>query len=98
MLIGRLGVSQNYQGKGLNIGSQLMQTLKVLCSNENGIGICRYLLVDAYNTDITLHYYAKNGFKPLYKTEQSEREMFNIPESESLKSRIMYFDLKLVKA
>lgn len=98
MLIGRLGVSQNYQGKGLNIGSQLMQTLKVLCSNENGIGICRYLLVDAYNTDVTLHYYAKNGFKPLYKTEQSEREMFNIPESESLKSRIMYFDLKLVKA
>ena len=98
MLIGRLGVSQNYQGKGLNVGSQLMQTLKVLCANENGMGICRYLLVDAYNTDATLHYYAKNGFKPLYKTEQSEREVFDIPEKESLKSRIMYFDLKLVKA
>lgn len=98
MLIGRLGVSRNYQGKGLNVGSQLMQTLKVLCTNENGMGICRYLLVDAYNTESTLHYYAKNGFKPLYKTEQSEREVFDIPENESLKSRIMYFDLKLVKA
>ncbi len=98
MLIGRLGVNKHYQGKGLNIGSQLMQTIKVLCANENGMGICRYLLVDAYNTDLTLHYYAKNGFKPLYKSEQNERAVFDIPENESLKSRIMYFDLKLVKA
>lgn len=98
MLIGRLGVHQNYRGKGLNVGSQLMQTLKVLCANEEGMGICRYLLVDAYNIESTLHYYAKNGFKPLYKTEQNEREVFDIPENESLKSRILYFDLKLVKA
>lgn len=98
MLIGRLGVNHNYQRKGLNVGSQLMQTLKVLCANEDGMGRCRYLLVDAYNTEETLHYYAKNGFKPLYKTEQSEREVFDIPENEFLKSRIMYFDLKLVNA
>lgn len=98
MLIGRLGVNQHFQGRGLNVGSQLMQTLKVLCANENGMGISRYLLVDAYNTEATLHYYAKNGFKPLYKTEQSEREVFDIPENEPLKSRILYFDLKLVNA
>lgn len=98
MLIGRLGVSQNYQGKGLNVGSQLMQTIKDLCIDEDGMGICRYLLVDAYNTDATLHYYAKNGFKPLYKTELSEKEVFDIPEEEALKSRILYFDLKLLKS
>lgn len=93
MLIGRLGVNKNYQGKGFNIGSQLMQTIKELCAAEDSMGICRYLLVDAYNTDAILHYYAKNGFKPLYRTEQSERDMFSIPENEPLKSRILYFDL-----
>lgn len=97
MLIGRLGVNQNYQGKNFKIGSQLMQTIKELCADEDGMGIYRYLLVDAYNTDAILHYYAKNGFKPLYRTEQSERDMFSIPENEPLKSRILYFDLKLVK-
>lgn len=74
-----------------------MQTIKELCAAEDSMGICRYLLVDAYNTDAILHYYAKNGFKPLYRTEQSERDMFSIPENEPLKSRILYFDLKLVK-
>ena len=24
------------------------------------------MLVDAYNTESTIHYYIKNGFKPLY--------------------------------
>lgn len=98
MLIGRLGVNKIYQGKGLNLGTQLMGSIKDLCADEDGMGICRYLLVDAYNTEATLHYYTKNGFKPLYKTEQSEREVFDIPKEEALKSRIMYFDLKLVKS
>ena len=26
------------------------------------------MLVDAYNNDSTIHYYLKNGFKPLYKS------------------------------
>lgn len=98
MLIGRLGVSRVYQGKGLNIGSQVMDVVKILCANEEGMGICRYLLVDAYNTEPTLHFYIKNGFKPLYKTEESEREMFEISHEEAIRSRIMYFDLKLIKA
>lgn len=51
MLIGRLGVNQIYQGKGFNIGSQLMKTIKDLCIDEDSIGICRYLLVDAYNIE-----------------------------------------------
>ncbi|MDE6795108.1 MAG: GNAT family N-acetyltransferase, partial [Muribaculaceae bacterium] len=97
MLIGRLGVNQVYRGKGLNIGTQVMDLVKILCVNDEGMGICRYLLVDAYNTDATLHFYLKNGFKLLYKTEESEREMFEISYEESLRSRIMYFDLKLIK-
>lgn len=96
VLIGRLGVSRKYQGKGLGIGSQLMDALKYWFVDENNKAACRYMMVDAYNSEATLHYYAKNGFKPLYKTEKAERDSFGIPEDEPLKSRIYYYDLKLI--
>lgn len=56
------------------------------------------MLVDAYNSDSIIHYYVKNGFKPLYKTEESEKETYGIPKDEVLRSRIMFFDLKLITA
>lgn len=37
------------------------------------------MLVDAYNTESTTHYYQKNGFKPLYRSEEGEKEAFGIP-------------------
>lgn len=96
VLIGRLGVSTNYQRKGFGVGSQLMDVLKYWFVDENNKAACRYMIVDAYNSDKTLHYYAKNGFKPLYKSEEAERRSFGIPNDEPLKSRIYYFDLKLM--
>lgn len=96
VLIGRLGVSKNYQGKGFGIGSQLMDALKYWFVDENNKAACRYMLVDAYNTESTLHYYTKNGFKPLFKSEDAEKHSFGIPDDEALKSRIYYFDLKLI--
>ena len=96
VLIGRLGVNKIYQQSGLNIGSQLMDALKYWFIDENNKAACRYMLVDAYNSDSTLHYYIKNGFKPLYKSEESEKEAFGIPQDEALKSRIFFYDLKLV--
>lgn len=98
VLIGRLGVNINFQGKGLGIGSQLMDALKYWFVDENNKAACRYMLVDAYNTESTLHYYLKNGFKPLYKTEQGEKDAFGISADEALKSRIFFFDLKLITA
>lgn len=98
VLIGRLGVNKSFQGHGLNIGSQLMDALKYWFIDENNKAACRYMIVDAYNTDSTIHYYRKNGFKPLYKTEQSEKEAFGIPEDVALKSRVMFFDLKMIIA
>lgn len=53
------------------------------------------MIVVAYNTDSTIHYYLKNGFKPLYKSEQSEKEAFGISEDDVLRSRVMFFDLKM---
>lgn len=97
VLIGRLGVNKAFQGFGLNVGTQLMDVLKYWFVDENNKAACRYILVDAYNTDGIIHYYLKNGFKPLYKTEEGEKEAFGIPEEELLKSRILFFDLKLIR-
>lgn len=96
VLIGRLGVNTIFQGKGLNIGSQLMDALKFWFIDENNKAACRYLIVDAYNSAGTLHFYTKNGFRPLYKTEDAEKSAFGIAVSEDLKSRIFFFDLKLI--
>lgn len=96
VLIGRLGVNKAFQG--LNIGSQLMDALKYWFVDENNKAACRYMLVDAYNIESTIHYYLKNGFKFLYKTEEGEKESFGIPADEALRSRILYFDLKLITA
>lgn len=98
VLIGRLGVNKLFQGQGLNVGTQLMDALKYWFVDENNKAACRYMLVDAYNTDSTLHYYLKNGFRPLYKTEQSEKDAFGIPEDNALKSRVLFFDLKMITA
>lgn len=95
ILIGRLGVNTKFQGQGLKIGTQLMDILKHSFLDENNKAACRYMLVDAYNTEQTLHYYMKNGFKPLYKSEKSEKLAFGIPDEDYLKSRILFFDLKL---
>lgn len=96
VLIGRLGVNKSFQGHGLNVGSQLMEMLKYWFIDENNKAACRYMLVDAYNIESTIHYYLKNGFKHLYKTEDREKEAFGIPENEVLRSRIMFFDLKMI--
>lgn len=95
VLIGRLGVSADDRGKGLNIGSQILDFVKKwFRSSDNKTG-CRFIVVDAYNNDKTLHFYEKNGFKPLYKTEQEERVFLELNPDEPLKTRFMFFDLKL---
>ncbi len=96
VLIGRIGVNKAFQGKGMGVGSQLMEVLKYWFVDENNKAACRYMLVDAYNTENTIHYYLKNGFKPLYKTEKGEKDAFGISDEESLGSRIFFFDLKLI--
>lgn len=95
VLIGRLGVSSEYRGKGFNIGSQILDFLKGwFRSFDNKTG-CRFIVVDAYNNEQTLHFYEKNGFKPLYKTEQEERAFLELNPEDPLETRFMFFDLKL---
>lgn len=95
VLIGRLGVSSACQGKGMNIGSQIIDYVKDwFRSSDNKTG-CRFIVVDAYNNERTLHFYQRNGFKTLYKTETEEREFLKLNPGEPLETRFMFFDLKV---
>lgn len=38
-----------------------------------------------------------NGFKPLYKSEQEERDFLELKDGVPLETRFMFFDLKLSK-
>jgi len=94
VLIGRLGVSAVCQGKGMNVGSQILDYIKDwFRSSDNKTG-CRFLVVDAYNNERTLNFYERNGFKTLYKTEEEERDFLKLKEDEALETRFMFFDLK----
>ncbi len=95
VLIGRLGVSSEYRGKGLIIGSQILDFLKGWFRSFNNKTGCRFIVVDAYNNEKTMHFYKKNGFNLLYKSEQEERSFLELSPEEPLETRFMFFDLKL---
>ncbi len=94
VLIGRLGVAAEDRGKNLNVGSQLIDFIKEWFRSSNNKTGCRFIVVDAYNNPKTIHFYEKNGFKPLYKTEQEERTFLELQPQEPLETRFMFFDLK----
>jgi len=78
--IGRLGVSIKYQRN--DIGTCLLNMIKDLFLKNNRTG-CRYITVDAYNTEKTINFYLKNNFLPLWDEDIDDPY-----------SRILYFDLK----
>lgn len=61
-------------------------------SYDNKTG-CRFILVDAVNNEHTIRYYERNGFRPLFPRENDEKAFYHIHESESLRTRMFYFDL-----
>lgn len=61
-------------------------------SADNKTG-CRFILVDAVNNDHTIRYYERNGFKPLFPREDAEKEFYEIPADDFLRTRMYYFDL-----
>lgn len=95
VLIGRLGVSSKYRGKGMNIGSQILDYIKGWFQSEDNKTGCRFIVVDAYNNPQTLHFYEKNGFKPLYNSETEERAFLELKPEEPLETRFLFFDLKI---
>lgn len=93
VLIGRLGVNVNFQHSGEHIGTYLLDFIKFWFTEPNNKTGCRYLVVDAYNTEGPLTFYKKNGFNFLFSTEEQEKEYRNIASSYPLETRLMFFDL-----
>ena len=80
--IGRLAVCTDQVGNG--IGTMVLDYLKYWFTHGNKTG-CRFLLVDAYNTEKVTNFYKKNGFR------------FLTSEGKDDPTRIMYFDLMLFR-
>lgn len=93
VMVGRLGVSKNYKKQG--IGSQLMDFIKSWFSETNNKTGCRFVVVDAYNTTQATGYYLSNGFNYLFTTDEQEKEYLGT--SADLSTRLMYFDLIVLK-
>lgn len=97
VLIGRIAVAKEFQGKDYCIGYQIMNFIKKwFVTDDNKTG-CRYVLVDAMNIEHTLKYYERNGFKPLFRREGDEKDFYHVDKDEELKTRMYYFDLLLLK-
>ena len=93
VLIGRLGVASEFQGRDYNIGSQVIDYIASWFIHPDNKTGCRFIVVDAYNKPNVLHFYEKNGFKFLYSDDSLEKEANHIPEDETLTARMMYLDL-----
>jgi len=78
--LGRLGVCDTYQRRGL--GTRILDWLKISFITNNKTG-CRFVTVDAYNNPKTVQFYEKNGFRFLTSADATAD------------TRQMYFDLKI---
>jgi hypothetical protein len=100
VLIGRLGVNKDFRfvdGELQRTGDQLMDFVKswfIDSANKTG---CRFIVVDAYNEFKPLRYYLNNGFSELFSTEEQEKEFTNIEADEVLSTRLLFFDLILLR-
>ena len=91
ILIGRLATNKQFAGQG--IGTAVMDFIKTRFRYRNKTG-CRFIIVDAYNSESTLHYHLKNDFKFLVEDERLEAKYMGIGVGRlPLNTRLMYFDL-----
>ena len=96
VLVGRLGVSKEISGGG--IGSEIMDFIKAWFIDPKNKTGCRYIAVDAYNEAIPINFYSKNGFKFLFSSEEQEVEYLKLKPTDKLKTRLMIFDLIILKS
>lgn len=91
VLIGRLGVGIDFRKK--DIGSDVLKFIKIWFREPKNKTGCRFLIVDAYNTERVLEFYANNGFELLFTSEEQEKTFYKINGDSPLNTRLMLFDL-----
>ena len=91
ILIGRLATNKAFAGQG--VGTAVMDFIKNRFRHNYHTG-CRFIIVDAYNSEATIHYYLKNRFKFLIEDERLEAKYMGIGVGRlPLNTRLMYYDL-----
>jgi hypothetical protein len=101
VLIGRLGVNKNYRfikDETDRTGKQLMDFIKSWFIDDANKTGCRFIVVDSYNEVNPLKYYSDNEFVPLFSSEEQEKDYTGIDSVTKLETRLMYYDLILLKA
>lgn len=102
VLVGRLAVASQFSGNG--IGSEILDFIKMWFLDDSNKTGCRFAIVDAKNEPRILHFYERNGFKPLFPHEIDEDFYTKPPKDEQEKSerlknprklytRLMFCDL-----
>jgi GNAT superfamily N-acetyltransferase len=91
VLIGRLGVSKDFRSK--HIGSDVLEYIKFWFIQPDNKTGCRFVIVDAYNETETLAFYERNGFSPVFSTDEQEKAYRHIDSDTQLSTRLMYYDL-----
>lgn len=91
VLIGRLAVSEEFHSK--HIGSDVLEYIKYWFIDPNNKTDCYFIIVDAYNNDNTIAFYMRNGFKPVFCTDEQKKEYRHIKSEVVLSTRLMYSDL-----
>jgi len=82
------------------IGSQVLDFIKAWFRQSDNKTGCRFLIVDAYNTEeVTSFYKKRNDFSFLFDSEEIEAKFIgiNLKQKEPLHTRIMYYDLIEIK-
>ncbi len=60
---------------------------------------CRYIIVDAANNEKVIDFYQRNGFKFIFENITEEIEYMKLDlEPEYKRTRLMYFDLIILKS
>ena len=77
----------------VNIGSDVLDFIKLWFIEPLNKTGCRFVIVDAYNTPSTMAFYEQNGFTTVFSTEQQEKDYRHITSETSLNTRLMFYDL-----
>ena len=79
--------------RSLNIGSDVIEFVKLWFLDPHNKTGCRFLIVDAYNSPATLAFYEKNDFKMVFSSEQQEKDYRHLDYETALSTRLMFYDL-----
>ena len=97
VLVGQLAVFDSFAGK--HFGDEILSFIKgwfIDPLNKTG---CRYIIVDASNHQKVIDFYQRNGFKFIFENIADEIEYMKLDlEPEYKRTRLMYFDLIILKS